>query len=120
MQGEDLQKNGRLLISRAGQLCYVRNKLLSKDGEVLASKGVSVNLPSPRRQEKRKLSSTPVPIVPPVSESQDNAEFRFMSSPTENMREELKKNRDLPRKVQSSMSPRRNVLEHKETKVRNT
>ena len=120
MQSTELQKNGRLLISRVGQMCYVRNKLLSKECELLSPQESAFS--SPRKSSSpKKLSGANSLMIQQNSRSaeKDTGKFYFMSPPNENVREELKAAFEKPRLVQTAGAPERESPQRKrvETKV---
>jgi len=93
MNDTELNKNGKRLISRAGALCYARNKLMSRENDLLTSKqAIMASSPKSSSMKHRATNSMPFIQAERINAGEDNQNFRFMSPPSDTAFEELAKN----------------------------
>ncbi len=118
MQQDELQRNGRLLISRAGQMCYVRNKLLAREGDLL-SRGDVVFSDGEKARRLRRNKRPTTDFERKLREEHGARNFHFMSPPNANVAKEVQKlapTAESPKpKTSSSESPQNR--RHADTRV---
>ena len=122
MQNADASKK-RFLISRAGQLCYAKNKLLAREGELLANQEIMMSVASKPEESTKKSGSTSRLTSKnyikqrPVKEEEPTGNFKFMPEPEENLCEEVKAIKSEAQRAQTapstSESPKKIRLETK-------